>query len=102
MKLFPKLFSVVTPITKGKSLTQYVDFFSGDLPVLAPSTAKFLKNDKNVHSKCSSGHVQCSYDNPAENLTHQKVFGKSSTKSFKMFRWTCTMQVSEKLPKFFR
>ena len=28
-------------ITKGESFLQYIDFFSGDLPVLAVSTAFF-------------------------------------------------------------
>ena len=59
-----------------KSIPQYVQtFLSGDLP--NPREHEHVSN--RISPKCSPGHAECSFDNPAESssLTVPKMFAQS-------------------------
>ena len=67
-------------ITKGKSFSQYVDFFSGNLPLPRDRDHSW----KNFFSKGFSGHVKCSFDNPAESfLLKLRTFFAQSPKKIR-------------------
>ena len=70
------LFSVVMYFTKGKSFLQYVGW--GDLPISH-------EHDKKSTPKCSSGHVECNFDNAAEFflLKVRTIFAWSRSKIYK-------------------
>ena len=67
----------------GKSFPRYVDF-AGDLPILV---AYCRISKKIISLACSSGHVECSFDHPAN------FFALSPKKVSNISRESCSLEL---------